>query len=250
MRIPYRPQMQPEGSGTLHYPRRSLSHPAGCHRHVGSPGKSPLPPAPYLSQERPPDAPQHGRAVPDAGIQPSRLLQSTRRESGCGWGIHPHVPPALPARSHLRGLPGVHGLHDGRVLQLAVDDQAREALGQRILGVPQHVPVIPDGTIWLPAGASLVLQLRQPLVGLLPVIICEGAQGEGRGAGGIRRVGKLSGRTLRVSPTAPAPKVSSLNWSMSSSSSPRAWNASSSSSSGQSSRDWDSRERSQPHRTS
>lgn len=38
-------------------------------------------------------------------------------------------------------------------------------------------------------------------------------------------------------PTAPDPNVSSLNWSISSSSSPRPWNASSSSSRGQSSKD-------------
>lgn len=71
----------------------------------------------------------------------------------------------------------MHGLHDGRVLQLAVDDQARQPLGQRVLGIAQNVPVVPNGTVRLPARPGLVLQLRQPLVSLLPVIICEEGTG-------------------------------------------------------------------------
>lgn len=170
-------------------------------------------------------------------------------ESGGHCRIHPHIPLHPPARSHLRGIPGVHGLHDGRVLQLVVDDEPREPLCQRVLGIAQNIPVIPNGTVRLPARPSLVLQLRQPLVGLLPVIICKRHRVRDVGRGDLWGQGDLR-VTLRVSPTAPAPKVSSLNWSMSSSSSPRAWKASSSSSSGQSSRDWDSREQGQLQRDS
>lgn len=148
-----------------------------------------LPQAFGISREEPP-AP---RTLPERGAAPgcaaARLscprcwnsaLQAAagaQGESGRYCGIHPHIPSAAPARSHLWGIPGVHGLHDGRVLQLAVDDEARQPLGQRVLGIAQNVPVVPNGTVRLPARASLVLQLRQPLVGLLPVIICEGGTG-------------------------------------------------------------------------
>lgn len=116
-------------------------------------------------------------------------------ESGRRCRIHPHGHPAPPARSHLWGIPGVHGLHDGWVLQLAVDDKAGEPLGQRVLGIAQHVPVVPNGTVRLPARAGLVLQLRQPLMGLLPVIVCEGAQGEARGPGASVGSGRAGGDT-------------------------------------------------------
>lgn len=110
------------------------------------------------------------------------------------WDPCPHLPDP-PARSHLWGIPGVHGLHDGRVLQLAVDDEARQPLGQRVLGIAQDVPIVPNGTVRLSVRAGLVLQLRQPLVGLLPVIICKGAQGEGCGPGASVGSGSSGGDT-------------------------------------------------------
>lgn len=75
-RVPNEPWMQPEGSGTL-LSQAQLIPPSWLPQGFGITREEH--PAPYLSEERPPDAPQHGRAVPDAGIQPSRLLESTRR---------------------------------------------------------------------------------------------------------------------------------------------------------------------------